>query len=166
MIDYPELVRRANEYCRRVGKGLGPQIGSGYHGNVFTLENQSNTYRSAIKVHERERFYRRERNIYMRLAEEGVTSVLGCTVPEMLRHDDELLVIEMTVVTPPYVLDFAGAYLDEEPDFSDEVMAEAQQRWADLFEKDWAKVQAIVRQFEQYGIILADLKPANICLRT
>jgi hypothetical protein len=30
----------------------------------------------------------------------------------------------MTIVKQPFVLDFAGANLDETPDFSDEVMAD------------------------------------------
>jgi hypothetical protein len=35
--------------------------------------------------------------------------VLGFNVPKLLRTDDDLLAIEMTVVRRPYVLDFAGS---------------------------------------------------------
>jgi len=34
-----------------------------------------------------------------------------------VRFADDLLAIEMTIVTPPFILDFAGAYLDPAPDF-------------------------------------------------
>jgi hypothetical protein len=109
MFDRSALIRRAEEYCRWTGKRLGPELGFGVHGIVFTLESQSAARRAAIKIHERERYYLRERDVYRRLAEVGLTSVQGCTVPEMIRSDDELWIIEMTVVTPPYLLDFAGA---------------------------------------------------------
>jgi hypothetical protein len=52
------------------------------------------------------------------LKERGVEKICDCAVPELIGYDDELLIIEMTVVTTPYVLDFAGAYLDWSPDFS------------------------------------------------
>ena len=48
----------------------------------------------------------------------------GLRVPRLLQFDDDLWVIEMTIVSRPFVLDFAGAYLDMPPDFSDEVMAD------------------------------------------
>jgi hypothetical protein len=44
--------------------------------------------------------------------------------PAVDRADDELLGFEMTVVERPYLLDFAGAYLDTVPQFPDEVWAE------------------------------------------
>lgn len=121
MTNRAELERRAREYGQKVGKGFGAELGFGVHGIVFTLKNDSGLAHSAIKVFEQERFYRRERNVYLRLAEEHIDQVRGCTVPELLGHDDDLWIVEMTLVAPPYLLDFAGAFLDLPPDEPDEV---------------------------------------------
>ena len=53
----------------------------------------------------------RERAVYERLKQAGVTEVLGFNIPQFIRADDDLRVIEMSIVTRPFVLDFAGAYL-------------------------------------------------------
>jgi hypothetical protein len=162
MIDRQELLRRAREFCLRNGVELGPQLGFGVHGNVFAIRNEVNAERSAVKIHDRERHYRRERDVYARLAEEEVAIVSGCRVPRMLRFDDELYAIQMSVVSPPYLLDFAGAYIDQQPDFSEDVIAEWLSEKAEQFGEHWPKVQAILRQLERSGIYLADVNPGNI----
>src|SRR5437762_1113461 len=125
-----ELLRRAREYTHRNGWALGDELGCGVHGIVFATERQPEKEhpvgRSAIKVHQREADYRRERDVYFRLKEHNVTTIRGCHVPQLLHYDDHLWVLEMTMVSRPFVLDFAGAYLDEAPDFSDEVLADWQ----------------------------------------
>ena len=80
----------------------------------------------------------------------------------MLRHDDDLWVIEMTVVTRPFVLDFAGAYLDWPPDFSEEVLADWRAEKQEQFGPRWAEVQAILRSLEGYGVFMVDVNPGNI----
>jgi len=161
-MDRPELVGRASEYCRRAGLELGPQLGYGVHGTVFTALGQSGPDGSAVKVHESERFYRRERDVYRRLADEGVHSVLDFRVPRILGCDDDLWVIEMTVVSPPFVLDFAGAYLDEPPDYPEDVLAEWDQEKREQFGERWPTVQAILRRLQGFGVFLADVTPNNI----
>jgi hypothetical protein len=43
----------------------------------------------------------------------------------MIRSDDDVRAIEMTIVTRPFILDFAGAKLPHGiPDFGDDIMAE------------------------------------------
>jgi hypothetical protein len=162
MFDRPELHRRASEYCQRTGLQLGPQLGYGVHGTVFSARNQSELGRSAVKVHERERFYLRERDVYRRLADEGVESVLGFDVPRVLNSDDEMWVIEMTIVTPPFVLDFAGAYLDEAPDYPADVLADWEQEKQEQFGRNWPTVLAILRRLQGFGVFLADVTPNNI----
>ena len=120
----PELLRRTEQYCERYGLILVDRLGFGVHGSVFAVESQTERSQSAVKVHERERPYCRERDVYLRLKEWAVGGIRGFAVPEQLHHDDELWSIQMTVVTRPFVLDFAGAYLDEPPDFSAEVLAD------------------------------------------
>ena len=55
----------------------------------------------------------------------AVTTVRGFNVPELIAFDDELLVLEMTIVRRPFVLDFASAYLDSDkrPEFPDDTWA-------------------------------------------
>jgi len=79
---------------------------------------------SAVKVLKFQPLYERERNAYFRLRERGVVEVLGCNVPQLIEHDDDLWIVEMSVVTRPFVLDFAGAYLDFPPDYPRELVEE------------------------------------------
>src|ERR1700730_12259198 len=87
---HDELVRRAEEFARRSGLVLGQQLGFGIHGIVFATESQPgrgpSAVRSAIKVHRREPDYSRERDIYSRLRDVGVTTIRGCHVPRLLHH--------------------------------------------------------------------------------
>src|SRR5262249_4172286 len=101
-----DLVRRAQEYAHRNGLVVGRQLGFGVHGIVFSAECQTEGGRSALKVHERGADYARERDVYLRLQEHDLTVIRGCNVPQLIAFDDELWIIEMTVVTPPFVLDF------------------------------------------------------------
>lgn len=164
MSNRSELLGRAQIYCARNRLLLGSPLGSGVHGSVFAVESQTENGASAIKAHEREREYLRERDVYLRLRESEITDIRGCAVPEMLRYHDELWVIEMTVVTRPFVLDFAGAYLDEPPDFPDEVLAEWRAEKQEQFGPRWPEVQAILRFLEGYGIFMVDANPGNIAL--
>jgi hypothetical protein len=161
-----ELLRRAQEYSQRHGLALGDRLGAGVHGTVLATEGQPKlgqaALRSAVKIHEREEFYRRERDVYLRLQEHGVTTARGCEVPQMLRYDDQLWVIEMTMVSRPFVLDFAGAYLDVAPDFSEEVLAEWRADKLEQFESRWPEVQAILHHLEAYGVFMVDVNPGNV----
>jgi hypothetical protein len=163
-----ELVSRAQEYAQRNALTLGDELGFGVHGIVLSAESQIKTgatpTRSAIKVHEQEPCYRRERDIYLRLKEHDLREICGCTVPELIEYDDTLWIIEMSLVSPPYVLDFAGAYLDWSPDFSEEVMADWRADKQEQFGKQWPEVLAILACLESYGIYTEDVSPSNISL--
>jgi hypothetical protein len=161
-----ELLRRAREYAQRTGLTLGDELGCGVHGIVFVTESQAekgpSPLRSAIKVHQREPDYGRERDVYLRLKERRVTTIGGCHVPRLLRYDDELWVIVMTVVTRPFVLDFAGAFLDQAPDFSEEVLADWRAEKQEQFGPRWPEVQAILQFLEGLGVFLVDVNPGNV----
>jgi hypothetical protein len=163
-----ELMRRAQEYAQRNRLGLVKEFGFGVHGIVLSAESQINVgtspFRSAVKVHEREAYYLRERDIYLHLKERGIREIRGCAVPELIEYDNDLWIIEMSVVTPPYVLDFAGAYLDWKPDFSEEVMADWRADKQEQFGKHWPEVLAILAFLESHGIYMEDVSPSNISL--
>jgi len=163
-MDRTDLVRRVHEYASRKGLVFRGQFGFGVHGIVFSAENQIEGGRSAVKVHERGPDYVRERDVYLRLSELGITKLRSCHVPELIGCEDELWVIEMTVVVRPFVLDFAGAYLDWAPDFSEEVMADWQAEKHEQFGPRWAEVQAVLRALEGLGIFMVDVNPGNISL--
>lgn len=156
-----EIKQRASFYARRRGLELGQLLGDGKDGTVFsTLRSPRGP--TALKALLRPDLYQRELACYLRLTEHGVDQVCGHNVPQLLGHDDELLVIEMTIVSRPYVLDFAGAWLDRPPEFPAEVMDERAAHWAEVFEGRWPAVQGIIGQFRRYGVYLLDPSPWNI----
>lgn len=106
--------------------------------------------------------YERERDVYARLSEAGVRALLGFHVPQLIRSDDELLVIEMTIVTRPFVLDFAGAYLGAPPHFSEEIWEDWEAQKREQFDQGWPKVQAVLAALEELDIYMVDVSPSNI----
>lgn len=156
--DGPEL--RAKQYAQRYDRVIQKELGFGYDGIVF-----STTCQSAMKALRYEALYQRERDVYLRIEEHGVSEVAGgVMIPKLLHADDELWVVEMEVVSPPFVLDFAGAYLDFPPDFPDDVMERWRAEKREQFGADWPRVQDVMREFRSMGIYLADVKPGNITL--
>jgi hypothetical protein len=149
-------LRHAAAYAARHQLRLGERLGFGIHGTVHVAQYESKEDRSAIKAHNSAEAYDRERAAYERLRAAGVTEVLGFHVPQLIRTDDELWVIEMTV------LDFAGAYLDARPVFPEEVWAEWESQKQEQFGDSWGTVQRVVDAFEELGIYLVDLSPNNI----
>jgi hypothetical protein len=124
--------------------------------------NNSKVGRTAIKVHRESEPYLRERAAYERLKSAGIIEILGFNVPQFVHADDDLYVIEMTIVTRPFVLDFAGAYLDAPPDFSDEIWAEWESAKREQFDVRWPTVQAVLDALETLDIYMVDVSPSNI----
>ena len=117
----------------------------------------------AVKAYEFSRTYSMERDILLRFKEYAVTNICGFTVPQLVGYDDDLMVIEMSVVSPPFVLDFAKCYLDRRPDFSAEVIAEWMAERCELFEPDqWSTVLLVMSELEKMGVYSYDARPSNI----
>ncbi len=157
-----ELIRRADLYAQKHGLVLGEQLGFGVHGIVFAAASKTKPGREAIKVHEREESYCRERDVYLRLRDHGISQIRGFHVPRLLRYDNELWVVEMEIVTRPFVLDFADAYLDQPPDYPDEVLAEWRTEKQEQFGDRWREVELILLSLKRYGVYLVDVSPGNI----
>lgn len=155
-----DLELRTKQYAERFDRPIEKELGFGYDGIVFSTSCQS-----AIKALRYEPLYQRERDVYLRLQEHGVSDLLGFKVPRMLNADDELWVVEMEIVSPPFVLDFAGAYLDTPPDFPEEIMEDWRAEKREQFGERWGQVQDVMREFRRIGIFLADVKPGNIMFR-
>jgi|SRR5882724_4901563 len=157
-----ELIQNAQAYASQHQLKLKKRLGFGVHGIIFAIGGKAKSGRTAVKVHRELEPYFRERAAYERLAQAGVTGLLGLNVPQFIRADDDLRVIEMSIVTRPFVLDFAGAYLDAPPDFSDEVWAEWESGKREQFDARWPKVQEILAALEELDIYMVDVSPSNI----
>ena len=68
----------------------------------------------------------------------------------------------MTIVQRPFILDFAGAYLDFRPEFPAEIWADWEVEKREQFDKRWPMVRRILDAFEEMGIYLLDVSPSNI----
>jgi len=117
-------LKNAAAYAARYNLRLRERLGFGIHGTVHVVEHEGNDDRSAVKAFDQSEFYVREREVYERLREAGITKVLAFHVPQIIRAEDNLHVIEMTIVTRPFVLDFAGAFLDRRPEFPEETWSD------------------------------------------
>jgi hypothetical protein len=132
-------------------------LGFGSEGLVFPTMRQS-----AVKVFSYEEKFLAELAAYRRLEERHVTSVLGFKIPELIGASLELMVIEMTIVRPPYLLDFSQAKIDEEEDFP-EGLDEWWGRLEELFGSNLPRVQAVFHELRRLtGISYYDLAPRNI----
>jgi hypothetical protein len=161
-----DLLRRALDYTQRRGRRLGKRLGAGAHGSVYATEfqpeNRPAAIESAIKVFRQEAGFIRERDVYLRLRDRGIQTVLSCNVPSLIEYDDKRWIVEMTVVTRPFVLDFAGAYLDRAPSFPEEVMVQWHLDKSEEFGANWPRVQAILAAFQKFGVFMIDVNPGNV----
>jgi hypothetical protein len=155
-------IKNAAAYAARYELRLGERLGFGIHGSVHVVEHKVKKAKSAIKSHRATEFYLRELAVYERLCGGPVSDILGFHVPQFIRADDELQVVEMTIVTRPYVLDFAGAYVGAPPEFSSDIWAEWEAEKREQFDARWPVVRAVMNALEDLGIYLVDVSPSNI----
>ena len=151
------LMATAVDYAQQRGRLLMRFLGDGNDGAVWESDQQT-----AIKALERRDSYVRERDAYLRLQERSIVDLQGFAVPILVDFDDTKQIVEMTVVFPPCILDFAKAYVDRPPDFSAEVLRDWREETADLFDTDWESVQNLLDALQSLGIFYFDAKPGNI----
>jgi hypothetical protein len=156
------LIVNAQSYASRRELELAERLGSGKDGTVFVAKRKTASARVAIKAHRFEELYFREKLAYERLRRLEISSIRGFNVPQIVDFDDNLKVLEMTIVKRPFVLDFAAAYLDRRPEFPPEIWAEWEAEKREQFEERWPVVQTILASFEEIGMYLMDVSPANI----
>jgi hypothetical protein len=154
------LIPNARAYAAERQLQMAELLGSGKDGIV--LVGRASMARVAVKALRFEESYLREKAVYQRLEELGVNDVLGFNVPQLLGFDDHLRILEMTIVKRPFALDFAGARLDARPDFSADIWADWEAEKREQFEGRWPTVERIMDAFEERGIYLLDVSPANI----
>jgi hypothetical protein len=161
MSEESHLLERAESYAhrKRILIQSKDMLGYGSDGSVW-----GSSVQTAVKAFNRERNYLDEVECYRRLRAAGVTEIGMFNVPVLEGYDDELLVIEISIVQPPYLLDFGKVYLDRQPvDLYDEQMMEnATAEWRERFGDRWDKVSAAMYWLRQYGIYYYDPRPGNI----
>ena len=156
------LVQNAQAYASQHQLQLAERLGFGIHGIILVAEDKSKAGKTALKVHHSAEPYLREREVYEHLRDAGVSEILGFNVPQLIRFDDELRIIEMSIVTRPFVLDFAGAWLGTPPDFPDGTWAEWETEKREQFGTFWPRVQAVLEALEALDIHMVDVSPSNI----
>jgi hypothetical protein len=156
------IVTNARTYAAQHQLALAERLGFGVHGIIFVAENKSKSGKTAVKAHHEAEPYRRERSVYERLKQAGVTELSGFNVPQLIDADDSLRVIEMSIVMRPFVLDFAGAYLDAPPDFPADVWADWEAGKQEQFEARWPAVKAVLAALEELSIYMVDVSPSNV----
>jgi hypothetical protein len=98
------LLQNAQAYALLHRLELAERLGFGIHGIVFVAKGNAKAGDTAVKIHRSAEPYFRERSVYERLGEARVTDILGFRVPQLIHADDHLRVIEMTIVSRPFVL--------------------------------------------------------------
>ncbi len=159
------LVGRADAYASLRGIRIAQKLGGGKDGIVSAAKNNADVVGVAVKIHERRDAYLRECAAYVRLRASRVSEIRGFNVPRLLGHDDRLLVLEMTIVTRPYILDFADAWLDRLPEFPENVWTEWEEEKMEQFGPRWPEVQKILQELRRWGIFMLDVSPTNIAFR-
>ncbi|HJQ78765.1 MAG TPA: hypothetical protein VJ828_02365 [Lacipirellulaceae bacterium] len=157
-----ELILKAESYAKNNGHRIlrKARLGAGTDGEVWR-----STRPSAIKVVVSAKNYQDELESYRRLKAAGIHRLCGFDIPRLFGWDDALQVIEMSIVQPPYLLDFGKVYFDGPPtdvyDSAQLKMAEAEAKAN--FGSNWPAVSRLLYALqEKVGIWYVDPKPANI----
>lgn len=154
-----KAARQRAEQLLRGSASLDPvRLGAGIDGIVFSTSHQS-----AVKVYERPEPFEREVAAYRRLKKHKVKSVCGHAVPIPIQYSTKLHVVEMSIVRPPYVLDFGKSWVDAMPDMEPERIALFFQQAEEKFEDRFSRAMDIYNELKnRYGIYYFDMKPGNI----
>jgi len=135
------------------------RLGWGITGHVYLSPDLA----SAVKVHRRDESFWNEVQVYHQLRRLRLDRIHGLTIPKLRAYRADLRIIHMDFVTAPYLLDFAGASL-EQPDFSEETMQDWHNGIQTMFGPNAPIVYAVQRKLAQQGIHYMDFRPSNMNL--
>ncbi|REK06747.1 MAG: hypothetical protein DWQ37_22120 [Planctomycetota bacterium] len=154
-----ELEVAATKYAElcKITLNLKTPLGKGQDGCVW-----KSSRKTAVKAFERPFSYDTELECYQRFKDNRVIRIQGFSVPQLFGFSDDLLIIEMSIVAPPYILDFAKAWLDNPPDFSAEALADHAEKSRELFGERWRDVASLAWALREFGIYYYDTNPGNI----
>ena len=161
-MDVEDLIRVARAYASRHGLLLAERLGSGRQGIVYAAQSKVFPGARAIKILGEADAYQCEKRAYLRLREREVGMIEGFNIPQLIGYDDQALVIDMTIVSTPFLLDFASAALDKPPEFSDVIWEQWELEKIEQFGERWDTVQTALFKLRGLGIYMLDASPANI----
>lgn len=135
------------------------RLGIGRDGEVYFTDRST-----AVKIFTVEETFARELKAYEKLSSLSIRKVAGHTVPQFMRASSDLKAIEMTVVQPPFLLDFASAYpTNQVPDFPEEVWQNWHEQKQEEFGDRWLDVQFVLSEFTRLtGLVILDTNSGNI----
>lgn len=157
-----EILARVCAYELRHKVHVGRALGDGQHGKVFVVRDNSKSATFATKFHHRREPYGREFSVYQRLREKGISTIRGFNLPVLVHAEPDLMILEMTIVDQPFLVDFAGAFLDGIPPFPDDVWTHWETEKAEAFGTRWLEVQKVLSELRCLGIHLLDVNPNNL----
>lgn len=159
MSDPFDLISRADLYCQRNDLiRFEATLGKGKDGTVWATNRAS-----VIKIHVRPESYRDEMAAYIRIESIALRSIAGFAIPALIDFDDELRAIEMQIVTPPFIVDFASARLDFDPHLIEDEGNTLEDFVRSRFDDRTDTVMGIYHELiGNAGIYLTDLHPQNI----
>jgi len=154
-----ELQRRGEQYVnsKRISADFKVYVGFGEDGKVWLTSRQT-----VIKVFERFANYRTELACYKRLMENSITEIEGLIIPELFDFDDSLMVIEMTYVVAPWLIDFGKCYIDQVPPYDARERYRETLKLRKVFKEDFPKLLGIMLRLRQYGIYYTDARKSNV----
>ncbi len=155
-----EIQSRFDMHCADRNRTPVMLIGSGVDGVVWRVDSDI-----VVKVYRHEHEFQNELAVYQRLAARGVQRLQGFSIPILLDYDNARWILELSVVFPPFVLDFAAAGLDARPAGFDPDDAGWQAEKQRLFGGDWPDVRRLLDALRQYGIHFSDVHLGNIRVR-
>lgn len=160
--NYPQELRQLREYANRKRIDLSDRLGSGVDGLVY-----STTQGSAVKGHRSKQTFQKELRAFEVLSKYPDQDFAGFNVPRMLDFHPELMVIEMQLVIPPFVVDFTGATIGKQSTTFSDMSAEDYEEWErgkieDYGQSDWQVVKTVIGRFRRIGIFLNDIHKGNI----
>jgi len=137
------------------------RIGAGKDGSVFRMSNSN-----AVKIHARRESFEAELAAYHRLRRHKAVEIVGFRIPRLRGFAEDILAIEMSIVHPPFVVDFASAVLDRPLEFPDDAIEEWHRRLEDQFGEYTADAHQVIDQLgKNFGVFLYDLHRHNIKFR-
>lgn len=152
------IFEKANKYSNAHGFDIIQEIGHGTQGIVY--QTSVNT---AIKVYDLFDGYARERDVYFRLKRRSLDCIRSFKIPRILDSDDNLFILEMSIVHTPCILDFGGAYLDDIPGHIQLRDEEWELSKKEEFGENWDEAKAIIKEIEfKADIWLVDINTGNI----
>lgn len=159
---FKNVIPRMKEYFLQHKLTVSEQLGYGKDGLVYSTKSMT-----VVKGLLFSECYVHERDAYRRLEELGVIKIKGWfSIPKLIRYDDARLIIEMRQVTPPYIIDFAGAGLGKPlHEFDEETLQASHENQKENFGEDWDLVQSALSELRSYGIYFSDVSTNNIRCR-